>query len=114
MIASAFFHEPRAEEARALILGGDLFAPQLLPFEVANVARKKMASRPNIRKELAADLRDALGLPIAWVEIDHAAVVELAVERGLTTYDASYLYVARVLDAPLVTFDKRLASASGS
>ena len=29
-------------------------------------------------------------------------------ETGLTTYDARYLYLARVLDLPLVTFDRRL------
>ena len=30
-------------------------------------------------------------------------------ETGLTTYDASYLYLARTPGIPLVTFDERLA-----
>ena len=31
-------------------------------------------------------------------------------ETGLTTYDASYLYLARSLGVPLLTFDGRLAA----
>jgi len=29
---------------------------------------------------------------------------------GLTTYDASYLYLVRSLGVPLLTFDERLAA----
>jgi len=33
--------------------------------------------------------------------------------HNLTAYDASYVALAEVLDAPLITFDHRLASAPG-
>ena len=79
MIVAAFFHEPRAAEARVLIEDGQMLAPRLLPFEIANVAQKKIKSRPDVREQLAADLRDALALPVERVE-----VVELAVKHGLT------------------------------
>jgi predicted nucleic acid-binding protein len=38
-------------------------------------------------------------------------VVDLASATGLTAYDASYLWLARHLGAPLVTLDSRLARA---
>lgn len=46
-----------------------------------------------------------------WVVVDHVVVLRLALDTGLTTYDASYLYVARTLGLPLVTFDGRLRRA---
>jgi predicted nucleic acid-binding protein len=55
-----------------------------------------------------------LATEIHWVEINPAEVLRLAVETGLTTYDASYLHVAKVMDLPLVTFDERLAKATAS
>ncbi len=36
---------------------------------------------------------------------------ELARHRRLTVYDAAYLWLARSLDAELVTFDRKLARA---
>ena len=41
-----------------------------------------------------------------------SAIVQLALETGLSTYDASYLWLARRLGAPLVTFDERLRRAA--
>jgi predicted nucleic acid-binding protein len=35
-------------------------------------------------------------------------VAGLALQIGLTAYDASYLFVSRQLGVPLVTFDKKL------
>ncbi len=35
----------------------------------------------------------------------------VAVERGLTVYDASYVVLAEAHEAPLVTADRRLADA---
>jgi len=40
--------------------------------------------------------------------VDHLAVLKLALKEGLTTYDAAYLYLARTLKIPLVTFDEKL------
>ncbi len=39
------------------------------------------------------------------------AILLLALQTGLTTYDAAYLYLARSLGIPLVTFDEQLQTA---
>ena len=43
--------------------------------------------------------------------MDHLVAVELSLDTGLTTYDATYLYLARAMGVPLVTFDERLEGA---
>lgn len=91
VLAAITFGEPRAEEAEALLQDAFLYEPPLLVYELASVAHK---------------------LEIQWVDVDHRAVLHLALERGLTTYDATYLFVARSLGAPLVTFDLQLMAAS--
>jgi predicted nucleic acid-binding protein len=41
-------------------------------------------------------------------------VLDLAVEMDLTAYDATYLWLARHLQAELVTLDRALAAAADS
>ena len=92
----------------------DLSAPSLLAYELTNIARTKARQRPERIAEVEQSLSKALSLNIRSVDVDHGAVLQLALEKGLTAYDASYLYVARLLDAPLVTFDQRLGAAAHS
>ncbi len=53
-------------------------------------------------------LDEALASDMVWVEVDFPEVLALALETGLTTYDASYLYLSRFLGADLVTFDEQV------
>jgi predicted nucleic acid-binding protein len=48
---------------------------------------------------------------ISQTEVNLAEVLILAEQTGLTSYDASYLWLARRLNAELVTLDKQLAKA---
>ena len=111
VIAAIAFEEPRADEAEALLEGADLSAPTLLAYELTSVARKKAQQYPHQLDAIEQALLGALRLDIQWVEVNHLEVLRIAVERGLTIYDASYLYVAWMLDMPLLTFDEHLRSA---
>ena len=55
---------------------------------------------------------EALALPIRWSNVDHGAVLRLALDSNLATYDASYLYLAQALSVPLATFDQQLSRAA--
>lgn len=112
VLAAWCFREPRAAEALRLLRGADLYAPLLLAYELTSVAGKKAGAYPDRLGVVSEALETALALPIRWREVDHVAVLRLALSAGLTTYDASYLYLARTLDAALVTFDQRLAEAA--
>lgn len=88
-----------------------LHAPHLLAVEVAQVVR-----RYELQGALTAD-RGALALD-ALADLDVAsyphepllpAIWQLC--RNLTAYDATYVALALALQVPLVTLDRRLASA---
>ena len=112
MLGAILFEELRADEADTLIRGAELHAPRLLADELTHVAEKKCRSYPTQREAFEEALEEALAMDIRWMEVDHPAVLRLALETGLTTYDASYLYLARLLSLPLVTFDKTLSTAA--
>lgn len=108
VLGALFFGEPRAQEARELLKGAELFEPTLLPYELASVARKKILAYPPQRAAIFQALRTGLSLDMRWVDVDQASAVELALETGLTAYDAAYVWVSRLCGAPLLTFDERL------
>jgi predicted nucleic acid-binding protein len=51
-------------------------------------------------------------MEIELVDVDHRNVLLAAEQFGLTSYDASYLWLAQRLDAELVTLDRKLARAA--
>jgi predicted nucleic acid-binding protein len=111
-LAAILFGEPQAEAIVARIGEARLIAPTLLTFELANVCLVKIRRHPDRREALlsAFALRGRFALEEAAV--DHAAALALAEATGLTVYDASYLWLARRLDVPLVTLDKALERAA--
>jgi predicted nucleic acid-binding protein len=111
-LAALVFGEPEAEAVAALLKGARLAAPSLLDFELANVCLVKMRRRPEQREALRAAFGLAQRLAVETVAVDHVAALDLAEARGLTTYDASYLWLARALGGELVTLDRKLAAAA--
>jgi len=90
-----------------------LHAPHLLSVEVMQVLRRYVASRSVDLTISEAALSDLAALDIE--HYPHEALLPRAWElrENVTAYDAIYLALAEVLDAPLVTFDSRLATAPG-
>ena len=112
VMAAWCFREPRSSEALRLLQGADLYAPLLLAYELASIARRKAAAYPENLETLEQALATALMLPIHWSDVNHLAVLRLALDTNLTTYDASYLYLAHALAIPLATFDRQLLQAT--
>jgi predicted nucleic acid-binding protein len=108
------FTEPAREEVAARIEGVLLIAPQLLPFELANTCLSKCRRHPDLRAELIAQFERLAALNINLRDVDFLGVRALTEETGLTAYDASYLWLARSLNADLVTLDSKLAKAYAS
>jgi predicted nucleic acid-binding protein len=113
-VAALLFGEPEAEVVAEQLTGARLVAPPLLVFELANVCLVKSRRHPDQRPALveAFQLWDQFG--IEQMAVDHAGVVVLALETGLTAYDASYLWLSRRLGAALVTLDRKLARAAAA
>jgi len=105
------FGEPEAERVADRLGSSRLAAPALLDHELANICLAKIRRHPEQRDALLRGLalRDRVAIEI--VAVDRREVVALAEATGLTAYDASYLWLARRLDAGLITLDRRLAAA---
>ena len=110
VLGALIFGEPRAGEAAALLEGADLYAPALMAYELTHIAQKKSAQFPDQLGSFQEALEAALLMDIRWRDVIHSAVLRLALETGLTTYDSCYLYLSRFLGAELATFDERLRS----
>ena len=111
VVAALLWGEPAAGEARALMSARSLHAPGLLPYELANVARNK--ARAGVPQGVAREGLAAFGdRRITLHEPELELVFDTAERHGLSAYDAAYLTLAAALQAPLVTFDRKLADAA--
>ena len=109
-VAAVLFDEPESEPIVASI-SGLLLAPSLLPYEIASVCSSKLAMRSANAKAILARYALLLDLDIELTEPDWERLPMLARAWSLSAYDAAYLQLALVYDAPLVTLDARLAAA---
>ena len=107
-LGALIFGEPQAEEMASRLEGGTMVAPTLLWFELASVCLKKIKAHPRQKKELLRALGLTGRLPIQPVEVNQPEVVRWAWQTGLTTYDASYLWLVRQLRGEMVTLDEKL------
>lgn len=84
-------------------------APELLRYEVGNVLARgagldEAAARSGYERFLALEVQTfALG------DDEYRAALDLALTRGITVYDASYMALARALGARFATADRHLA-----
>lgn len=86
----------------------DVAAPSLLPYEVLNALKYSGAFGEEELKEVAVALED---FQITLFDLKGELAVksiELAMRRGLTIYDASYIALAQILNAELYTADEKL------
>ena len=112
-IAALLFGEPEAEEVSNRLGDASLLAPGLFGFELANVCVVRIRRHPDRRDALAAAFAGRTRLGVKEAAVDCDEVLRLATTTGLTAYDASYLWLARDLDAELITLDRRPADAAG-
>ena len=100
-------------ERRLFGSGQTLHAPHLLDLEVAQVIRRYAATGNLDQERGRAALADMMDLPLRRYPHDFLLPRIWQLRDNLTAYDASYVALAELLDAPLVTRDARLATSSG-
>jgi len=109
-LAALLFGEPEAGAIAAQMSGAALVAPVLLDYELASVCAKKIRGDPSRRELFLRGFALRATFDIELVAVDHGEVVHLALQQALSTYDASYLWLSRQRQAPLLTLDKKLAA----
>jgi predicted nucleic acid-binding protein len=118
IVRAALGESDRALDWIAAVGSGesDGVAPDLLWLEVANAfagyVRRGRLSPEQGRRAVAS----ALHLPLRTIPSAELAAASFAValQRGLSVYDACYAVVAEVEQALLVTADRQLAEATSS
>jgi predicted nucleic acid-binding protein len=92
------------------LLDDDLFAPDLLVAEVHEYFRRRALRRPN--ESIDAHIDAFRSADIAYLPTWPYAEQIWTWRHNLTSYDACYVAVARDLECPLLTSDRRLAAAA--
>jgi len=110
VLGAVLFDEPEGPAALREIGGMALHAPGLIDYEIASIALAK--ARAGSGDLAAQGLTDYRVLALERVSVDPIAQASLAMSYRLTSYDAAYLWLAASLQAPLVTFDAKLARAA--
>jgi predicted nucleic acid-binding protein len=105
---------PDGDLVRRRLRGESLTAPELVDLEVVSVLRKQLAIGALDGRRAGLALTDLADLPLR--RVPHLPLLARCWELrdNLTVYDAAYVALAEVLDAPLVTADSRLGRAPGT
>jgi predicted nucleic acid-binding protein len=112
VLAAIIFAEPSGPDAHAWTSGRALCAPHLLDAEMANAALNKLRRRGMPADAVLGALESFASIELQRFMTSPAEVVKLAQRYALSAYDASYVWLAASLGAPLATFDARLGEAA--
>jgi predicted nucleic acid-binding protein len=115
VIAEYLVDAEKAEVARRRVIAdrAALWAPHLVDAEVGHVLRRGVRKGMITAEAGESALEDLIVLPVRRVR--HRELLPRAWELrdNVSFYDAMYVSLAEILDQPLITFDTRLAKASG-
>jgi predicted nucleic acid-binding protein len=115
VIVSLLIDPGSAGSAIAARLGSSaLMAPTLLPFEVANVLRRRRSAGLLSPTEATLAHDDLLTLSIEMWPWETLAGRAWQLGDNLSSYDAAYVALAEMTGATLLTRDKRIAGAPGA
>ena len=89
-----------------------LAAPDLMPTETASVLRRLERTSRLSTAEAALAHTDLLALPVELWPYSVLGRRAWELRGSVTTYDATYVALAELLDVSLVTLDQRLVKAA--
>lgn len=110
VIAALVFNETERDTARGILAGHDVHVPNLIDYEIANVAVKK--ARGGFEELASQALNLYADFRLTRHEVEVSNQWQLAMRHELSAYDAAYLWLAAALGAPLATFDRKLGQAA--
>lgn len=114
VVAALIDAGPEGSWADAQIGQGVLAAPSLMTYEAANILRRSAISGSIPGEVASLAYADLLDLPVRLFPFEPLAERIWELRGTATVYDSSYVALAELLDAPLVTLDRRLTRAAGA
>ncbi len=111
--AEYLLRTPLGQKLDELISEADLLAPELLDAEVLSVLRRALLQNRLEEHRARLALEDLGGWPVE--RVSHASLLQEAWKHrhNVSAYDAFYVAVARLYEAPLLTADGPLSRAPG-
>jgi predicted nucleic acid-binding protein len=92
---------------------GNLYAPELLRVESANVLRRLERGKEITEREANAAFEDLMELDVELHAFEPFSERVWELRHNVTSYDAWYVALAEALNLPLATLDARLVKAEG-
>jgi predicted nucleic acid-binding protein len=102
---------PDGQWVTARVSGTDLAAPSLVRFETANIIRRHERAGIVSADQATQAHADLLDLAIEEWPYELLAARAWRLRHDLSTYDASYVALAELIGAALVTLDQRIGGA---
>lgn len=109
-----FFDEELADSAADLLApietDAEVYVPELLFTEFANVCWKRTQRSECTARQARQRLREVSALDFRVIPSKALTddALNIALQREISVYDGCYVAAARLVDAPLITADKRL------
>ncbi|MGH3870504.1 MAG: type II toxin-antitoxin system VapC family toxin [Pseudonocardiaceae bacterium] len=110
-MVSALVGDPATPELLAVLADEELHAPALLDFEVASALRGHLFGGLLDQARVDEALEDFTALRIERHQMTHALAHILDLRDNFTAYDAAYVVLALVTEAPLITSDTKMQEA---
>jgi predicted nucleic acid-binding protein len=114
-LVDVLLRRPAAEaiERRLFAIGGTALAPHIIDLETAHVIRRFVHKGEMTAERGELALARLANFPL--VRLPHTSLLPRiwALRNNLSAYDAAYVALSEALHAPLLTRDRRLASAAG-
>lgn len=104
---------PDGQWASRAVSDHELTAPTLISFECANIIRRHELAGLVSSDQAAQAHADLLALPIEFWPYELVGDRVWELRHNLSCYDASYVAVAELIDADLITLDRRIGQAPG-
>jgi predicted nucleic acid-binding protein len=99
--------------AEKILEDDDLYAPELLQVEAANVLRRLERSKVITEQEADAAFEDLMQLDVDLHAFESLSERVWELRHNVTSYDGWYVALAEALGLPLATLDGRLAKSEG-
>lgn len=101
-------------QARERLRGEEVAAPHLVDVEVISVLRRSVLTGTVTGQRASQALQDLTDVAIE--RVGHSTILPRVWELrdNYTAYDACYVAVAELFHAPLLTYDAKMANATGA
>lgn len=110
-MVDALVDDPANPDLLAILADNELHAPSLIDYEVASALRGHVLGGKLGDERLDDAIDDFSALSIERYPLSAMIGAVLDLRDNFTVYDAAYVVLAQVLEAPLVTADAKLTEA---